>query len=78
MFDRIVNLIRQRSRQEWQEYFRKRIDGVREYAQTNGEKAAIIAFLLGISLIVFFKFALVLGCLAVVGYQLVLIVAEEP
>lgn len=77
MLDRIVDSIRQRTRQEWQEYFRARIDRVREYAQANGEKAALAAFLLGISVILFFKLALVLGCLAVVGYHLVLILADE-
>lgn len=76
MFDGIVDRIRSKSRQEWREYFAAQVGRLREWMQSNGEKAAIMGFLLGVFIIVFYKLALVVGCLAIVGYQLVLIIAE--
>lgn len=45
--------------------------------QTHGEKAALIGFLLGIFIVIFYKLVLVLACLMIVAYQLVLIISES-
>lgn len=77
MFDRIIASIRARSREDWQNLFRNKLDEFRTYVQTHGEKACLIGFLLGVFIVIFFKLALVFACLAIVAYQLILIISES-
>ncbi len=44
-----------RSSDEWKGYFSGKLARVREFAQSNGEKAAAVGFLLGIAIVFFFK-----------------------
>jgi hypothetical protein len=74
---RIMIAIRSRTKQEWQDYFSGLLNKVRDFVRAEGEKAAILAFCLGIFLVIFYKLAIVLTCLALVGYQLILIIADE-
>lgn len=74
---RITSAIRSRTKQEWQEYFSGQVSKVRDFVRAEGEKAAILAFCLGIFLVIFYKLAIVLTCLVLVGYQLILIIADE-
>ena len=77
MLNAIIESIRARSREDWQSLFRTRLEELRTYVQTHGEKAALIGFLLGIFLVIFYKLVLVLACLMIVAYQLVLIISES-
>lgn len=58
-----INWIRSRSREEWQQLFVDRWSDGRIWVKDNGEKAALVAFMLGIVLVVFYK--LVIGLLAI-------------
>jgi hypothetical protein len=77
MLNAIIESIRARSREDWQSLFRTRLEELRTYVQTHGEKAALIGFLLGIFIVIFYKLVLVLACLMIVAYQLVLIISES-
>jgi hypothetical protein len=77
MFERITKAIRSRSRREWEDYFKGRLNWLREYSQTNGEKAAIAGFLLGSLVVVFYQVALIVACITLVVGQLILILAED-
>jgi hypothetical protein len=74
--DRITSFIRSRTRQEWQQYFSDRLTQLREFVKSEGEKAAIIGFCLGIFIVIFYKFAIVLMCLGLVAHQLILIISD--
>jgi hypothetical protein len=74
---RITSAIRSRTREEWQTYFSESLKELREYVRTNGEKAAVVAFCLGIFIVMFYKLVTVLACLAVIAHQVILIVADS-
>jgi hypothetical protein len=78
VIQRVIDTIRARSRDEWQSFFQGKVADIREYARAHGERAALIAFGLGIFLVLCFKLALVLACLAVLAYQLILIISDNP
>ncbi len=77
MFKRLGNTIKSKSRSEWEAYFKGKLSWLREYSQSNGEKAAIVGFLLGVAVVLFYKVALIIACITVVLCQLVLILSEE-
>jgi hypothetical protein len=77
MFDGILKSIRAKSRAEWQAHLHGKVSFLRDYVRENGERAAVLGFLLGVFLVIFYKLALVLVCLAVVGYQLLLIMSDS-
>lgn len=77
MFNAIIESIRVRSREEWQSFFRGKLEALRTYVQTHGEKAALIGFLLGIFIVIFYKLVLVVACLVIVALQLLLIISES-
>jgi hypothetical protein len=73
---RITSAIRSRTRAEWDQYFSDLVRQGREYVRQEGEKAAVVAFCLGIFIMVFYKLVAVLACLALVAYQLILIISD--
>jgi hypothetical protein len=77
MLERVTDAIRSRSRKEWEDYFNELLSRLREYSQTNGEKAAIVGFLLGMLVVIFYKLALIIACVTLVAFQLVLILSED-
>lgn len=77
MLERVTDVIRSRSRKEWEDYFTELLSRLREYSQTNGEKAAIVGFLLGMLVVIFYKLALIIACVTLVAFQLVLILSED-
>lgn len=77
MLDGILNSIRAKSRAEWQQYFSDKISSLRDYVRENGERAAVLGFFLGVLLVIFYKLALIVVCLVVVGYQLLLILSDS-
>jgi len=74
----VTDTIRARSRDEWQSFFQGKVADIREYARAHGERAALIAFGLGIFLVLCYKLALVVACIAVLAYQLILIISDTP
>lgn len=74
---RIIDFARSRTKREWQEYFALKVSLIRDFARAQGEKAALIAFVFGIFLVIFYKLVIVLACLGLVAYQLLLIVADS-
>jgi hypothetical protein len=77
MFDGILRAIQSKSREQWEQATSQKAAELREYVRANGEKAALIGFLLGVFIVIFYKLALIVGCLAAIGYQLVLIVSDS-
>jgi len=77
MFDQLMSAIKSRSPDEWKAELRSRIDTLRRYVQEHGERAALIGFLLGIFIVIFYKLVLFLACVALVGYQLLLIISAS-
>jgi hypothetical protein len=77
MYNTLFTSIRRKTKAEWQEYFKGQLEASRSYVRENGEKAALLGFILGTLIITFYKLALFLSCLALISYQLVMIVAED-
>jgi hypothetical protein len=50
---------------------------LRELIRENGEKAAVVGFVLGIFIVVFFKLFVVLVMLLVAAYSTILIIADS-
>jgi hypothetical protein len=76
VIDRITEFARSRSEDEWREYIRERFEFVRNLVRENGEKAAILGFVLGIGLVIFFKLFVLLLVVAVGVYSTILILAD--
>jgi hypothetical protein len=76
MFGALVSRIKSKRKAEWNEYFRGWIEWLRDYVQSNGEKAAVLGFIFGIFAVTFYKLVILIACLALVAYQLVLLIAE--
>ncbi|MFO0416668.1 MAG: hypothetical protein ACK5Y6_05205 [Pseudomonadota bacterium] len=77
IISKITDFARSRSKAEWQALVEGYWLDLKEYARANGEKAAVIGFALGIFIVVFYKLALLLACLAVLVYQLLLLIADQ-
>ncbi len=75
--DRIVASIRSKTKREWQQFFEERMTLVRDYLRTHGEQGALIGFGIGIFIVLFFKLALFLSCIAALAYLLILIIADS-
>jgi hypothetical protein len=75
---RIIDAIRSKRRDEWQALFQQKLSDLREYARAHGERAALGAFGFGMFVVVFYKVALLIACLAVLAYQLILILSDTP
>lgn len=77
LWDKFVQAIRRRSREEWRDFFRERIMHIRIYIQENGEKAAILALLLGIFSVLFFKLFILGVCLLALWVLIVTVISES-
>jgi hypothetical protein len=77
MFNTLLVSIRRRTKAEWQSYFKDRLEEGRSYVRENGEKASLLGFILGVLIVTFYKLALFLSCIALIAYQLVLLIAED-
>lgn len=76
--DRIRGFIRSKSRAEWEGYFSEKISQLREFVRTQGERAALLAFAMGIFLVLFYKLVIVLLCIGLIAHQLILIISDTP
>jgi hypothetical protein len=72
-----IESIRSRSRSEWQVFFNNHWTGVKDYVRLNGERSAILGFALGVFIVLFYKLAILLGCLVILAYQVIMIVADS-
>lgn len=76
-----IRFIRTRSREQWQQWATDRYEILRAWIKDNGEKASLVAFALGIALVLFYKFIIGAFALAViaafVGWHIALPEAEH-
>jgi hypothetical protein len=76
---KIIEDIRMRSRQEWQDLFLSWGERPRNYARDNGEKAALLALILGVLLVCFYKlFVLLFVVFGMVMLSVLLISESAP
>ena len=77
-----IQLIRTRSREQWQRWATDIYEKLRGWIRDNGEKASVVAFALGIALVLFYK--VIIGAFAVaviaafLGWNIALPEAEQP
>ncbi|NDC38994.1 MAG: hypothetical protein EBZ48_13245 [Proteobacteria bacterium] len=62
-----ISLIRTRSREQWQQWAADLYSNLRGWVQQNGEKASLVAFAMGIALVMFYKFIIGLFALGVIA-----------
>lgn len=55
-YDQILAAIRSRTREGWELHWRERLTDVRIWIQEHGEQAAALGLVLGIGVVIFFKF----------------------
>ncbi len=77
VIDYIKNTVRSKSSDEWQAYFRAKVQDLRAFVQANGEKAALAGFVLGILMVVFYKLFILLVTLATLAYLLVITASDR-
>jgi hypothetical protein len=73
----ITEFARSRSAEGWKTLARERYDGLRIAVRENGEKSALIAFGVGIVVVVFFKLFLIVVALAALCFLTILWLAES-
>ena len=73
----ITEFARTRSAEGWKNLARERYDELRISVRENGEKAALLAFGVGIVVVLFFKLFLILVALAALSFLTILWLAES-
>jgi len=74
--EKIMAKIRSKTKAEWQDFFQEKLFEARDYVRAHGEPSALLGFASGVFVVVFFKLAIVLVCLAALAYLLILLVAD--
>jgi hypothetical protein len=77
IIDDVKKVVHSRTQAEWSTYFQERLDRFREYLRTHGEQAALLGFVVGIFIVLFFKLSLFLFILAVLAYLSVQMLAPK-
>lgn len=77
LFIKLRNFVYSRSGDEWKSFFLSYVTEGRLFIKENGEKAAAIAFLLGILLVLFLKLVVILLMAAVVVVVGIIIWADN-
>lgn len=72
----ITQFARCRSSDEWKSLAWQRMDDLRITVRENGEKAAVVAFGVGIVVVVFFKLFLILSAVAALSFLTILWLSE--
>jgi hypothetical protein len=75
--ERITKFAKSRTEDEWRAYVRERFEDLRILIRDNGEKAAVVGFVLGIGIMLFFKLFIILAVVAVAVYSTILIIADS-
>jgi hypothetical protein len=73
----ITEFARSRSAEEWKTLASERYDQLRITVRENGEKSALVAFGVGILVVIFFKLFLILVALAALSFLTLLWLAES-
>jgi hypothetical protein len=76
IFKDITQFARSRSSEEWKRLAFDKLDDLRVAVRDNGEKSAILAFGVGIVVVLFFKLFLILVALAALSFLTVLWLSE--
>lgn len=72
----ITEFARSRTAEEWKTLASERYDQLRVTVRENGEKSALVAFGVGILVVIFFKLFLILVALAALSFLTLLWLAE--
>ncbi len=64
--DEILETLRKRRRAEWRELYREKWINARIWVQENAEKAFVVAIILGVILVLFFKLVVSLAFLVLI------------
>lgn len=72
----ITEFARSRTAEEWKTLASERYDQLRITVRENGEKSALVAFGVGILVVIFFKLFLILVALAALSFLTLLWLAE--
>lgn len=77
ILDDAMKVIRSRNQAEWRSFFNERFNRVRDYLRAHGEQGAVLGFAVGVFIVLFFKLALCLIILAILGYLGIQMLAES-
>jgi hypothetical protein len=73
----ITEFARSRSAEGWKALAREKFEDLRVAVQENGEKSAVVAFVVGVLVVFFFKLFLILVALAALSFLTILWLAES-
>jgi hypothetical protein len=77
IIDDMMKVIRSRNQDEWSAYFQERWNKFREYLRAHGERGALLGFLIGVFIVLFFKLALFIVILASLAYLAIQMAASK-
>ncbi|MEY4701063.1 MAG: hypothetical protein RL326_1250 [Pseudomonadota bacterium] len=77
IIDDVMKVVHSRTQAEWSTYFQERLDSFREYLRAHGEQGALLGFVMGIFIVLFFKLSLFIFILAVLAYLSVQMLAPK-
>lgn len=77
LWQRARAFVYSRNGDEWKVYFAEKLSRVREFAQVNGEKAAVLGFFLGVAIVFFFKLVVVSAVVVGLLVLTIIIVADS-
>ena len=75
--DNINSKIKSRTKEQWIEFAKQKVIAYRAYIQENGEIGFVLAFLLGIFVVVFFRLAFAIFFIAALFAAMVWCLAES-
>jgi hypothetical protein len=76
IFKDITQFARSRTSAEWKKLVFSKLDDLRLAVRDNGEKAALVAFAVGIVMVLFFKLFLILCAVAALSFLTILWLSE--
>lgn len=77
IIDDVMKIVHSRTQAEWNTYFQERLGGLREYLRAHGEQGALLGFIVGIFIVLFFKLSLFIFILAALAYLSVQMLAPK-
>lgn len=77
IIDDVIKVIRSRNQAEWSAYFQDRWNTFREYLRAHGEQGALLGFLIGVFIVLFFKLALFIVIAASLAYLAIQMAASK-
>lgn len=77
MLGSVISKIKARKSSEWNNLVREKVLETRELIREQGEVAAVVGFIIGVSFILLFKLWLILIGLAIISYAIILVIADS-